>query len=258
MASIEDILAQQLLPGEQLLFSTEKVNIRPHLTQAQKLAGGRVASHADMRPGGARVIDINGAMAITDRRIFVMGTEGVFSKKHVLKFEAIFDSSHAKSLTESTKEKNEEITRQAQDMGMFARSKFMKEQGYGATLNILTGVESKKSLLGGGSLVLQIFTLHMSRLGQKGKDVGRTLGKIFSLGTFDANKLHFELRIQQPLITIKKAAESMISATHPVLYEIVNRYAGQANVTYAPLVDIMQAKAQEIAGLIKEFEASAA
>jgi hypothetical protein len=253
-----DELAQNLVPTEELLFSTEKVNIKPYLSQAQRLAGGRVASHTDMRPSGARVIDINGAMAVTDRRIFVMGMEGVFSKKPVLKFEAVFDSNYAEALIESTKEKNEGITQQAQGMGMFARGKFMKEQGYSATLNILTGVESKTSLLGGGSLVLQIFTLHMSRLGQKGKDVGRKLGKIFSWGTFDADKLHFELRIKQPLITVKKVAESVIGATHPVLYEIVNRYAGQTNVTYAPLVDIMQVKSQEIEGLVKEFEKSAA
>jgi hypothetical protein len=251
-----DELTQNLVPGEQLLFSTEKVNIKPHLTQAQKLAGARVASQRDV--GGARVIDINGAMAITDRRIFVIGMEGVFSKKPVLKFEAIYDSGYAKTLIESTKAKNEEITQQAQGMGMFARGKFMKEQGYSATLKILTGVEPQKSLFGGEGLVLQIFTLHMSELGQKGKNIGRKLGKVFSWGTFDVDKPRFELRIKQPLGTMKIAAESVIAASHPVLYEIVKRYAGKTNVTYAPLVDIMQAEAQEIAGLLKEFEESAA
>jgi hypothetical protein len=98
----------------------------------------------------------------------------------------------------------------------------------------------------------------MSELGQKGKNVARKLGKVFSLGTLDIDKLRFELRIKQPLNTVKLAAESVLAGSAPVLYEIVKRYAGKANVTYAPLMDIMQAKAQEIAGLVKEFEASAA
>jgi hypothetical protein len=106
-----DELTQHLVPGEQLLFSTEKVNIKPHLTQAQRLAGGRVTSKRSM--SGAKAIDINGAMAITDRRIFVIVMEGVFSKKPVLKFEAIYDPGYAKTLIETTKAKNEEITQQS-------------------------------------------------------------------------------------------------------------------------------------------------
>jgi hypothetical protein len=143
-------------------------------------------------------------------------------------------------------------------MNVFSRGKFMKEQGYSGTLKILTAIEPQKSLLGGESYILQIFTLHMSELGQKGKNVARKLGKVFSLGTLDIDKLRFELRIKQPLNTVKLAAESVLAGSAPVLYEIVKRYAGKANVTYAPLMDIMQAKAQEIAGLVKEFEASAA
>jgi hypothetical protein len=256
LGSIMDELTQNLVPGEQLLFSTEKVNIKPHLTQAQKLAGGRVTSKTSM--SGARAIDINGAMALTDRRIFVMAMQGVFSKKPVLKFEAIYDSGYAKTLIEATKTKNEEITQRSQDMSVFSRAKFMKEQGYSGTLKILTAVEPQKSLLGGESFILQVFTLHLSELGQKGKNIARKLGKVFSWGTFDIDKLRFELRIKQPLSTMKMAAESVVAGSMSVLYEIVKRYAGKTNVIYGPLMDIMQAKAQEIAGLVKEFEASAA
>lgn len=255
MGSILDILPQYLVPSEQLLFSTEKVEIKPHLTQAQKFVGGRATPRSSM--SGARAINITGAMAITDRRIFVLGMEGVFSKKPALKFEAIYDPDYAKTLIEATKSKNEEITQQSQDMNVFSRAKFMKEQGYSSTLKILTAVEPQKSLFGGESFILQIFTLHLSELGQKGKNAARKLGKIVSWGTFDIDKLSFELRIKQPLNTIKLAAESTL-ARSTWLYEIVKRYAGKTNVTYAPLVDIMQAKAQEITGLVKELETSAA
>jgi hypothetical protein len=255
MGSTLDLLPQYLVPSEQLLFSTEKVEIKPHVTQAQRFVGGRATPRSSM--SGARAIDIIGAMAITDRRIFVVGMEGVFSKKPVLKFEAIYDPDYAKTLIETTKAKNEEITQQSQDMNMFSRAKFMKEQGYSSTLKILTALEPQKSLFGSESYVIQIFTCHLSALGQKGKNISRTLGKIVSFGTFDIDKIRFELRIMKPLATIKLVAESAVAGT-TWLYQIVNRYAGKTNVTYAPLVDIMQAKAQEIAGLVKELEASAA
>jgi len=247
LASIMDILAQHLVPEEQLLFSTEKIEINPHVSRTMQLAGGRA------REGST----ITGAMAITDRRIFVVGTQGVFSKKPVLKFEAIYDPGYAKALIEIRKAKNEEVIQQSKDMGMLSRAKFMKEQGYSDTIRILTDVEQQKSLLGGGALVLQIFTLNLSKLGKKGKDVARTIGKVVSWGTFDLDKARFELRIKKPLSTTKLVAESMLGG-NVVLYEIMKRYLGRTDATYGPLMDIMQAKAKEIAGFVKELEASAA
>jgi len=249
------MISQFLVPSEQLLFSTEKVEIKPHVTQAQRLVGGRATPRSSM--SGARAININGAMAITDRRVFVVGTEGVFSKKPVLKFEAIYDPEYARTLIETTKAKNEEITQQSQDMNVFSRAKFMKEQGFTSALKLLTGLEPQKSLFGGDCYVIQIFTCHLSGLGQKGKNISRTVGKIVSFGTFDIDKIRFELRIKQPLSLIKETGEKMVAAS-TWLYPIINRYVGKTNVTYAPLVDIMQAKANEIAGLVKELEASAA
>lgn len=248
--SILGILAQYLVPEEQLLFSTEKVEIKPHLSQAQRLAGGRVSQ---TRP------PITGAMAITDRRIFVVAMEGVFSKKPALKFEAIYDSGYAEQLIETTKAKNEEITQQSQGMGMFARAKFMKEQGFRGDLKILTAANLQKGLIGGENLVLQIFTVHMSSLGQKGKNIARKIGKIVSYGTFDLDKIQFELRIKRPLSLSTKAvmAGSLLTG-NVIMYGILKAYEGKTNVTYGPLLDIMQAKAQEIAGLVKDFEAAAA
>ncbi|MGD0645876.1 MAG: hypothetical protein ABSA75_13300 [Candidatus Bathyarchaeia archaeon] len=71
------------------------------------------------------------------------------------------------------------------------------------------------------------------------------------LGTRDLYKREYELRVKRPLSTSDLAAPLIA----PVLGTILQHYKSKANVTYEPLLEVVQAKSSELAQLVKELEA---
>jgi len=245
LTTLNDILAQYIIPPEELLFSSEEAEIRPHVTKLQSFAGVSAQQQAVVK----------GALAISDRRIFILAMGGLISKKAVMKFEAVYDPEFAKQYIEATKARNEDIKQRSEGVGVLSRGKFFQEEGYKDRIRIVTAASLQKGMLGGETLILDIFDVYTSAQGQRLNKVGLTLGRVFSWGTW--KKMQYELRIKRPTSIFTKAlAAPATAAGFPFFIPILKKYEGKRD-TYGPFMDIMQAKAQGLAGLVKELEAAA-
>lgn len=246
-----DLLVQRLVNGERLLFSSEKA----------ELTLGPPGTTGNQGP-------IKGALAITDRRIYVVEKPGFFSGRR--EFEAIFSSNYARQLIKETTSKNDELKPLAKKVSMISRSKWLKQHGYRISVDILTDVNLDRGILARNNLFLQIYhaftdsdmrkAIENGRkanesLAETAPGVSNLLGELASSVGFTLVSSTCQLRIKQPLsMSADVAAMDFAVEGDEWLVPIVDHYKEKTDITYGPLLEIMQAKAPEISAYIKEYE----
>jgi hypothetical protein len=242
------LIAQFLVPDEQLLFSSEKAEIKDHWGKGEQLARSLDDPERRQRPK-VRI----GELAITDRRIYLVRMEGgLFSEQHpVRSFEVIYDVNYARQRIELAKAKNAEIRQQAKGVGLFSRGRFMRKQGLETLVNVAIGASLEKAVLGQDYIKLK---LHRVWVG--GKPPGLGLAEALATGTH-ITKQEYELRIKQPVSTLTQVGAVALTLTTTWFGAILAHYKSKANVTYEPILEIFQAKASELSALVKELGAIA-
>jgi hypothetical protein len=74
------------------------------------------------------------------------------------------------------------------------------------------------------------------------------------------NEAPWEVRLKRPLGIATSAMLLGLTVTPSAQWfaPILLHYKGKANINYEPILDILQARAEELSGLVKELEAGAA
>jgi hypothetical protein len=261
-------IVQYLEAGEHLLFSSEKAEIIQHESIAAKI--GRRLAVGSQTAAGHDPNEVRrslpppktgwGSLAITDRRIYIASSVGLFSKHLRIALEAIYDPTWAKQRIESVTASNAAIREQAKNVRVFSRGKFMAEQGYQTHLNVLTTARLQKGTFGGESLLLKVYRVYVAEdIRKQMKFRARLFG---DKHVMKINEMLWDLRIKRPLSIATGAAVLGLALTPlaPAQWfgAILLHYKGKANISYEPILDILQAKAEELSGLVKQLEAAAA
>jgi hypothetical protein len=145
-------------------------------------------------------------------------------------------------------------------VNVFSRGKFMAEQGYQTHLNVLTTARLQKGTFGGESLLLKVYKVHLLEDVIKQR---KFQAKLFGeKHVMKINEMLWDLRLKRPLSIATGAALLGLALTPlaPAQWfgAILAHYKGKANISYQPILDILQAKADELSGLVKELEAAVA
>jgi hypothetical protein len=276
LLSESTLLVQNLAGGEQLLFSSEKAEIRS--PQPHERERDPVANRCMEFPR------IKGALAITDRRIYLIQKKGVFSREG--NFEAIFSPDYARQLVKETMIKNEELKQAARGLnsrfsslavfftGTNAQTEFLNKNGYKFYVDILSKVTLDRSVLGQEILLLQAYhawtdsewsarVANMRRSKEAFAGANKVIAglaflteQVDEFGRLGLVSLTHKLRIERPLIMASEVATMDFTGANQWLIPIIQNYKEKTNVTYGPLIDIMQAKEQEMSEYIKEYEDS--
>lgn len=272
-----NLLFQYLVAGERLLFYSKMAE----LIQPLPLYGSSGSSRASS--------NIRGMLAVTDKRLFILEEKGFLSLNR--EFEAIFSSDYARQLIKEATAKNDALKQQAMQTSIFSRNKWLKQHGYRVCVDILTEASLEHSVrsyttiisrpvkihYGKENLFLQLYHAYPdSEIKKTLKDAGNAWMSKDELeenlpGASDllaavadspvgsaisciVSSTH-ELRIKKPLI-MAAGVETMdfASVSDRWLMPIIQVYKGKTKITYEPILEIMQAKAQEISEYIKEYE----
>jgi len=250
-------ISQYLDPGEHLLFSSEMAEIIEHESGTLKFAKALEAGTAQAlgKERTTRPTKIGwGSLAITDRRIYIASTRGLFSKHLWITLEAIYDTTYAKQRIGNVQANNAAIRDQAKSVSFFSRGKFMSNEGYQSHLNVLTSASLEKGLLGREHLRLKVYRVYVD------EDLRKQMR--FQTRLFGAkwvrrvNETSWELRIKRPLSVPAAAAllGMTLTGTLAPLAAIVAHYKTKATISYEPLLEILRVKAQELSELTKELE----
>lgn len=215
LAPVNSEIAEYLMSDEQLLFWTEK---------------------AELKAQGSNSVPLIGPLAITDRRLFVA------SKRPKVIHKMYYDSTYARQFAAAARERN-------------LQAKASKtSNGRVEYLPLLTGAELKKGLVGGPYLSLSTHVVDFSAMRQK-------MFSNWLVKTFVAKEVtRYNLRILKPLTLGAKLGLAGLFVSGPAglwLTPIVGHFKEKANVTYEPILEIFQAKANELAGLVKEIDSMA-
>ncbi len=155
---------------------------------------------------------------------------------------------------------------------MISRNKWLKQHGYRISVDILTDVNFDRGILARNNLFLQIYhaftdsdmrkAIENGRkanesLAETAPGVSNLLAELASSVGFTLVSSTCQLRIKQPLsMPADVAAMDFAVAGDEWLVPIVDHYKEKTDITYGPLLEIMQAKAPEISAYIKEYENS--
>jgi hypothetical protein len=94
-------------------------------------------------------------------------------------------------------------------------------------------------------------------LAETAPEVSNLLAELASSVGLTLVSATYQLRIKQPLSMPADVAATDFAVTGDEwLNPIMDHYKEKTDITYEPLLDIMQAKAQEISAYIKEYENS--
>ena len=215
-----DRLRKHLVAGERLLFSSQKAEL-------------------ELLPRRKSTARYSGALAVTDRRIYIVEKGRFFSSER--KYEAVFSPNYARQLINET-----------------------------YAVDLLTGASLEKGIFGKKNLLLQVY--HTSaeydtririenarktkaELANADPHVGKLLDELSSWIGPRMFRGTCKLQIKQPLILTENAQATDLSADgNQWLVPIIDRQRQKNDVTYEPLLEIVQAKSQEISTVIKEYE----
>jgi hypothetical protein len=252
------MMARFLAPNEQVLFYSEAAEIKEHHGvggQAALAFGFGTRNKRDRSTGTHKLIVKTGEIAITNHRVYLVDkTLGFFTEPQAVRnFDAIYDPEYAKAGVELARAKNAEIAQKAKGVGYLSMGKFLQEQGYKRSVNVITGASLEKAKLGEEYLKLKIFKVFL------GKRIGlgfvNSMMKVNTLGTYDAFNSEFELRIKKPMSILASAMVLGSALVDPFLCKMIYSYKSKTNITYEPLLEIVQAKASALSQIIKELEA---
>jgi hypothetical protein len=252
------IIAQFLPPNEQVLFYSEAAELKEHHGAGGQavLAMGRGArAQRGLSTSSYNLKVRRGEIAITNHRIYLVDKSmGIFQEPKAFRnFDAIYDPEYAKEGIELARAKNAEITQKSKGVGMLSMARFLQEQGFKRSVNVITGARLEKAVLGDEYVKLKIFKVF---LGQRtGLGFTNSMMKVTSLGTHSVYNFEYELRIKKPMSIMASAAVLGSGLVDPFLCKMINNYKSKANITYEPLLEIVQAKASELSQIIKELEA---
>ena len=265
-------LIPPLTPGERLLFLAEKARLT-----------NRLPLHISENNG---LKDIFGTLAITDRRITIIEKKGFLSSNRT--FEATFSSEYAGQAIKESMAKNSELMQQAKNKSVFSRNRWLAQNGFRVSVDILMGANLQKSVVGyvrtftGGSkalygkeiLNIQLYHAYVDSKTRQNIENARKLkheiddnvpgsDNIFNVLASTSPGLmvsyllnsEYELHIQKP-ITLASGVETtdFTADENKWLLPIVQKYKQNEANFYIPLLEIVNARTQEMRELIKDYE----
>jgi hypothetical protein len=251
MSTTAQILSQCLIQDEHMLFCSDYVELSRWHSLAAKawyasgrgLAGARGASGSELRrynvpnaPG-----PFKGMFVITEKRVLISDVQGVFSNTGANRFEAVYDPEYAKARIQTSKNAKAQLQQPVR-------------------LRVITGCNLESGLLGGNSLKLETYVIHMNERTQKAMRMMNTMAKVSSLGTTGFLNHSYKLEIMRPLTPIAKASVigTLMIPGATALAETLARNSQKPNATYEPLQEIIRPKAQVMSSLVNDLSALAA
>jgi hypothetical protein len=192
---------------------------------------------------------IEGTLAITDRRVFLVGGARALPQQQGPNFDAIYDPNYAKQQIELARAKNEAIKQRLQYMSILSRSRetFKMARTSERKVDILTAVQLQKGLTG-ENLLLNVYHVFIGSEMQRSAKIGGATVKLASLGLSNAMNMNvhqtkYELRIKQPLSILAITAMLGSGLTAFWFTPIIRHCAEKAEIRDEPLLELMQTKA---------------
>lgn len=265
----ESFIQQFLEDGETLLFYSNDVE----LEQVPSRLGSVIdTSQAE------RLFKTGKDMpfVVTDKRILALWKRGVGG----IGFEAIFDYEYAKKRLQTIKEDQERRSagfdkEKWNELGYFGKLKYQREQSkqhkgestnpkWGQYSNVLLPLlvqaEKKKKMIGGEYILLTTQMVVTIPHVEKGIDYARTTNAIFGiLRVVSKFKVLYELKVRKSLkmstIGLRLASTATMGLPGLIL-SVLATHKGRTNEYYDPILDIVQAKANDISQMIRDLESS--
>jgi hypothetical protein len=219
---------------------------------------------------------------ITDKRIFTIQRKGILDRTVRVEFEAIFDYEFAKRRLQAIKELQE--SRMAQfdkdkwnELGYFGKLKYQQEQNKeyknklpdnpkwaptsAAYLPLLVQAEKKKKLVGGEYIMLtthMVVTLQRMDKGIDGAGIVNAIGGLLKFAS--KFQILYELRVRKYLNMSAAAirlGSTAVAGVPGLVLSVLATHKGKIEEYYEPILDIIQAKADDISKLVSDLESTA-
>ena len=214
------------------------------------------------------------SFVVTDKRMLALGKRGVGG----IEFEAIFDYEYAKKRLQTIKEDEERRStgfdkEKWNELGYFGKLKYQREQsrqhkGEGTNpkwgpnsrvyLPLLVQAEKKKKVIGGEYILITTQMVLTIPQVKKGIDYARTANAILGILRFASKfKVLYELKVRKSLkmSTIGiRLVSTAVAGVPGLILSVLATHKGRTNEYYDPILDIVQAKANDISEMIRDLE----